>query len=79
MTKVNVHFTTPEQIKLFVNTVSRFDCEFDMESGRYVVDAKSILGVLSLDPAKPTTLVIQSDDQAEISSVLEAIKDYITE
>ena len=49
MTTVNIRLTTLEDVRRFVNTVTKYDIEIDLCSGRYVVDAKSIMGIFSLD------------------------------
>lgn len=61
-------------VKNFVNIVSRYDCDIDLASGRYVVDAKSIMGIFSLDLSKPITVEIHNDD---CTQVLEALKPFI--
>ena len=49
-------------VKNFVNTVSKYDYEIDLTSGRYVVDAKSIMGIFSLDLSKPIKVEIHSEN-----------------
>lgn len=49
-------------VKDFVNTVSKYDFDVDLTSGRYVVDAKSIMGIFSLDLSKPIKVEVHSDD-----------------
>ena len=49
-------------VKDFVNIVSKYDCDVDLTSGRYVVDAKSIMGIFSLDLSKPIKVEVHSDD-----------------
>ncbi|HIT56858.1 MAG TPA: HPr family phosphocarrier protein [Candidatus Galloscillospira stercoripullorum] len=51
------------QVKLFVDAASRYPCEIDVLSGRYVVDAKSILGLLSLDLTKPVSVEFHGDGE----------------
>lgn len=58
-------------VKDFVNTVSRFDFDVDLVSGRYVVDAKSIMGIFSLDLSKPIKVEVHSDDAAEFMSLID--------
>ena len=41
------------KVQDFVNTCSKFDFDVYMKSGRYIIDGKSIMGVLSLDLSKP--------------------------
>lgn len=49
-------------VKDFVNIVSKYDFDADLESGRYAVDAKSIMGIFSLDLSKEIKLIVHSDD-----------------
>ena len=49
-------------VKDFVNIVSKYDSDVDLTSGRYVVDAKSIMGISSLDLSKPIKVEVHSDD-----------------
>lgn len=74
MKTVNIKLTTAESVKKFVNIVSKYPYEIDIRSGRYVVDAKSILGIFSLDLSKPVTVEIYYD---ECDDFLEEIKEYI--
>ena len=66
---------TLAKVKSFVNEVTKFDNEFDLVSGRYVVDAKSIMGIFSLDLTKPITLNIHTDEN--VDKILDALKDYL--
>ena len=62
-------------VKNFVNVVTKYDYEIDLTSGRYVVDAKSIMGIFSLDLSKPIDLAIHTE--TNLDEVLEALKPYI--
>ena len=62
MKSVPIKLSFAEEVKTFVNTVNRYPYEMDLRSGRHVVDAKSILGIFSLDLSKPITLDVYSDD-----------------
>ncbi len=62
MKSVPIKLSFAEEVKTFVNTVNRYPYEMDLRSGRHVVDAKSILGIFSLDLSKPITLDIYNDD-----------------
>ena len=73
MKDVEIRLSLAENVKSFVKIVSRFDYEMDLQSGRHVVDAKSILGIFSLDLSKPVKLIIHSDDCEDI---LEAVKPF---
>ena len=56
MVSFNVMLNSINSVKDFVNTVNRYDFDVDLTSGRYVVDAKSIMGIFSLDLSKPILL-----------------------
>ncbi len=58
-------------VKDFVNIVSRYDFDVDLTSGRYVVDAKSIMGIFSLNLSKPIKVEVHSDDCDKFLSELE--------
>lgn len=62
MKSVSLLLNTTESVKKFVNIISAYDYDADVRSGRYVVDAKSILGLFSLDLNKPVVLEIYSSD-----------------
>ena len=64
-----------DKVKSFVNEITKFDNDFDLVSGRYVIDAKSIMGIFSLDLSKPINLNIHADEN--MAAILEAIKPYI--
>ena len=57
------------------NTITKYDNDFDLVSGRYVIDAKSIMGIFSLDLSKPIDLAIHTEDN--LNEILEALKPYI--
>lgn len=61
MTSINISLNSIEKVKSFVNLISRYDGDFDLTSGRYVIDAKSIMGIFSLDLSKPLKLDIHGD------------------
>ena len=56
MKTVKICLNSIEKVKSFVNAITRFDVDFDLVSGRYVIDAKSIMGIFSLDLSKPCLL-----------------------
>ena len=57
-------------VKDFVNIVSKYDFDVDLTSGRYVVDAKSIMGIFSLDLSKPIDLNIHAEAESSINEIL---------
>lgn len=73
MQQLLVQFKDVDQVRNFVNTVSLVDANFELGSGSRIVDAKSILGVLALDLARPQRLVCDSDD----SAILEEIEPFL--
>lgn len=62
MKSVPIKLSFAEEVKTFVNTVNRYPYEVDLRAGRHVVDAKSILGIFSLDLSKSITLDIYDDN-----------------
>ncbi len=78
MKTVKVQLDSIEKIKIFNRTVCRFDCDFDLEQGRYYIDAKSMLGIMSLDLSSPLLLHFSSSEEEE-AEIMEAIKEYIAE
>ena len=75
MKTVTINLGSIDKVKYFVNDITKFDSDFDLVSGRYVIDAKSIMGIFSLDLSKPIDLNIHSEtDLDEILSVLEKYK-----
>ena len=75
MKTVQISLNSIDKVKSFVNAITQFDFDFDLISGRYVIDAKSIMGIFSLDLSKPIDLNIHAEDGAE--AVLEALKPYM--
>ena len=74
MKKATIRLATINDVKNFVSKVSLCDFDVDLISGRYAVDAKSIMGIFSLDLEKPITLEAHTDDADEFFA---AIKQYI--
>lgn len=71
MKTVYISLNSIDKVKAFVNEITKFENDFDLVSGRYVIDAKSIMGIFSLDLSKPIELNIHSENNAdEILSVL---------
>lgn len=73
MKSVPIRLILVENVNKFVNIVSRYPYDMDLRVGRHVVDAKSILGIFSLDLTRPVNLDIYSDDCADL---LEEIKPF---
>ena len=77
MTTKTISLNTIVDVKEFVNTVARYDFEVDLVSGRYVVDAKSIMGIYSLDLSNPIEVQIHCDECGD--DVAAALKDYVVD
>ena len=74
MKTLQILLSSINDVKNFVNTVSKYDYCIDLTSGRYVVDAKSIMGIFSLDLSKPIKVEIHND---ECDDLLAELKPYI--
>ena len=77
MKTVKISLNSIDKVKAFVNDITKFDYDFDLVSGRYVIDAKSIMGIFSLDLSKPINLNIHADEN--MAAIMEAIKPYVIE
>ena len=76
MKTVQISLNPIDKVKSFVNEISKFDFDFDLVSGRYVIDAKSIMGIFSLDLSKPIDLNIHSEGDA-LENVLKVLAPYL--
>lgn len=75
MKEVKVKLDSIDAVKNFVTDTTQFSSHIDLISGRYTIDAKSILGIFSLDLNKPITMRIDSDEEAP--KIIECLKEYI--
>ena len=77
MKTVRISLNSIDKVKSFVNELVHYsDVDFDLVSGRYVIDAKSIMGIFSLDLSKPIDLNIHADD-GEMEDILSHLAPYI--
>lgn len=76
MVKLTVNIVSMQDADKFNKLCSKFDCDMDLQSGRYYVDAKSIMGIFSLDLSKPLVLNAGTDDEQKIK---ETFADFIRE
>lgn len=74
MNTFNIKLSTIEDIRKFVDIVTRLDYDVDLSSGRYVVDAKSIMGIFSLDLMNPIQLTAHTDNA---DALKEALASYV--
>ena len=77
MKTVKISLDSIDKVKTFVNIINRYDAEFDLVSGRYVIDAKSIMGIISLDISQPIDLNIHNADNMD--EIMESIKPFMIE
>jgi phosphocarrier protein HPr len=74
MYETTIQLNAINDVKDFVNTVMMFDYDIDLVSGRYAIDAKSIMGIFSLDLSKPIKLQAHTEDP---EALIKAIQKYI--
>jgi len=76
MKSFNILLKSINDVKDFVNAANKYDFDIDLTSGRYVVDAKSIMGIFSLDLSKPIKVEVHSDN---CDKFCEDVKNFIVE
>jgi len=76
MRTVNIKLSLSENVKAFNAIVNRYGFDVDLRSGRHVVDAKSLLGIFSLDLARPVTVEIYDD---ACDAFIEEIKPFVVD
>ncbi len=75
MKTVQISLNSIDKVKSFVNDITKFNNDFDLVSGRYVIDAKSIMGIFSLDLSKAIDLNIHAEDN--IDEIMEILSPYM--
>ena len=76
MKTLKISLNSIDKVKAFVNEISKFDCDFDLVSGRYVIDAKSIMGIFSLNLSKPIKVEANCGDDTKF---MEEVKRFIVD
>lgn len=76
MQEVKIVLNSIDKVKKFVQTITRFDGEFELVSGRHIVDAKSIMGIFSVDLSKPVVLQIHADGNTK-DEILKAVQEFM--
>ena len=76
MKTVSISLNSIDKVKAFVNDISKYDFDFDLVSGRYVIDAQSIMGIFSLDLSKPINLNVHAEGN-NLDEVLKVLAPYI--
>lgn len=72
-----IKLNSVNEIALFTQKCSKFDCDIDYQVGRYVIDAKSMMGVMSTGVEKNVTVTINTDEQNVIKEFYDEIKMWI--
>ena len=75
MKTIKISLNSIDKVKTFVNEINKFDADFDLVSGRYVIDAKSIMGIFSLDLSKDIDLNIHMEGD-KLNEILDVLKPY---
>lgn len=74
-TNFTISLDSIAEVNAFANMIAHFKSEIDMSSGRYVVNAKSIMGIFSLDLTQPLTLTVHGGD--ELEEITSAVAPYL--
>ena len=75
MKTIKVNLNSIDKVKKFVNIIALYDNDFDLVAGRYVIDAKSIMGIFSLDLSKPIDLNIHAEEN--VAEILQTLEPFI--
>lgn len=76
-TKLVLNLNTLDKVRGFTNEANKFNSDIDIIRDRYVIDAKSVLGIYTIDLTKPVTVKINSDDKAEIARFNEKMEQFL--
>lgn len=76
MKTFQIKLTGIEDVRNFVNFVSKYEVDIDLRSGRYVVDAKSLLAIFSLDLLQPIECVVHTENDEIVDKVMNDIGKY---
>lgn len=78
MSEVTILLNEIDKVKSFVNVTIKFDADMDLISGRYIIDAKSIMGIFSMDLSKPVVLKIHEEGE-KAEEIVKALEEYVFE
>lgn len=73
MKEIKVLLNNVATIKQFVDIVCKFDMDVDIVYGRYLIDAKSIMGIFSIDTSHPVIVRFHSDNEKVLKNAIEMI------
>lgn len=74
-----IRLSSIQDVRTFVDIVTKYNIDIDLSSGRYIVDAKSIMGIFSLDLLNPIKLSAQTDNEDEIKKLMDDLRPFIVE
>ncbi len=66
MTERKILISSIDEVKEFIAVVNAYQYDIDLRSGKYVVDAKSIMGIFSLDLSKQIDIIIHTADCTDL-------------
>lgn len=76
MKTIQILINSTDRIKEFVSDTSKINADLDLVSDRYVINAKSIMGIFSLDLAKPVRLDIYAEKE-ELDEIMKRLQKYM--
>jgi len=77
MKKIQIKLSEIQHIRNFANMFLKYPVELDLQQGRYIVDAKSPMGIYVLDLLKPIDFIVHSEDDDVINAIVEDVKAWI--
>jgi phosphotransferase system HPr-like phosphotransfer protein len=75
MRSVYINLPSVNSVQKFVATVSKLEGDFDFQSGNYILDARSLMGIFTLDLTKPVKLNVQNDTE----ETMQALSSFLEE
>ena len=76
MREIEISLDSIYKVKNFISITTKFDAEIDLISGRYIIDAKSIMGIFSIDLSKPIILRIH-EGRENLDDIIDALSEYV--
>ena len=76
MREIEISLDSIDDVKNFVSITTKFDAEIDLISGRYIIDAKSIMGIFSINLSKPIGLRIH-EGKENVDDIIDALSEYV--
>lgn len=75
-TKITINLNDFKKIKKFNQSVSTFESDIDLVKGRYIIDAKSTIGIFTLDLSVPVDVLIHSENEEDIKRFNEVMEEF---